>query len=680
MSSMWRAALLIPLLVGTVSASAQYSTPYAYRPAPTYAAPSVSYAIADWRRLRQSNGYSFASYANFLIANPGWPSETTLRRWAERAMRPGENAGLVLAFFAQDKPTTGAGFARLADAYAASGRMNEALQAARGAWASPDLGPDDEQAIWARYGGSFTGADADKRADALLFAKKPDDAARFYSSTSPPRRAAFAARIAMQGNASDAERLYQAVTGMVTSDAGLMMDRARYLRANNYEQAARQLAARPHQFVYTPADPERFFDMLLALANGAAQDRQWDTAYNIGRHLRDALPPGTDISRQPYAVRDNYTSLTWLAGMVALDRLGRPSAATAMFDAYAQGGRSLQVETKGNYWAGRAALAAGNVQEANAYFQRAAAYPELFYGQLALERLGRSVSAPPASSAQYTATPAQRAAFNGRRLVQAVRYLQQGGRADERALFVRALAESLDNNPDRGLAVEFAQQIGRQDLSVWVARAARNDGTMFYVRQGYPMLAASLSGQLWSLAHGISRQESSFDPYAVSHAGARGMMQLMTGTAREQAGKMGVGFDSYRLITDPNYNVMIGSAYFQRMLNMWDGNVPLAVASYNAGYGNVRKWVNAYGDPRGRVDVLKWIEAIPFVETKGYVQRVIENSVVYDFDAARLFPAIGDACLALSRKEPAGLIVVANGRLTAALHYARGIRAASRRI
>ena len=109
-----------------------------------------------------------------------------------------------------------------------------------------------------------------------------------------------------------------------------------------------------------------------------------------------------------------------------------------------------------------------------------------------------------------------------------------------------------------------------------------------------------------------------------------GMMQLMTGTAREQADKMGVGFDSYRLISDPNYNVMIGSAYFQRMMNMWGGSVPLAVASYNAGYGNVRKWINAYGDPRGNVDVLKWIEAIPYVETKAYVQRVIENSVVYD--------------------------------------------------
>jgi soluble lytic murein transglycosylase len=195
---------------------------------------------------------------------------------------------------------------------------------------------------------------------------------------------------------------------------------------------------------------------------------------------------------------------------------------------------------------------------------------------------------------------------------------------------VKALAESLHTDSDRYSALNLSQELSRPDLAVWTTRLARIDGSAFYFRQAYPTLSASVSSSLWSLAHGISRQESSFDPYAVSHAGARGMMQLMTGTAREQAGKMGVGYDSYRLITDPGYNVMIGSAYFQRMLDMWGGSIPLAVASYNAGYGNVRKWVNTYGDPRGQVDVLKWIEAIPYTETKGYVQRVIENSVVYD--------------------------------------------------
>jgi soluble lytic murein transglycosylase len=383
-------------------------------------------------------------------------------------------------------------------------------------------------------------------------------------------------------------------------------------------------------FFYRPAVVERFYDMLLLLANDAAQDRQWQTAYNIASQIDDALPTGADVSDQPLGVRDNYTSLAWLAGSVALDRLHHAKSAIAMYDRYGRAGRSLQVQTKGDYWSGRAALAAGQFAAANAYFQRAAAYPELFYGQLALERLGRSVSPPPQALPQYTTTAAQRASFNANRLVQALRNLGQQRQSTEQALFVRALAESLDNDAERGLAVELGQQLGRQDLGVWTARMARVKGSMFYVRQGYPTLSASVSPQIWSLAQGISRQESSFDPYAVSHAGARGMMQLMTGTAREQAGKMGVGYDSYRLISDPNYNVMLGSAYFQRMLNIWDGNVPLAIASYNAGSGNVGKWVRQYGDPRSQVDVLKWIEAIPFVETRAYVQRVIENSVVYD--------------------------------------------------
>jgi soluble lytic murein transglycosylase len=310
--------------------------------------------------------------------------------------------------------------------------------------------------------------------------------------------------------------------------------------------------------------------------------------------------------------------------------MNSPANAIAMFDRYAQGGRSLQVLTKGDYWAGRAARAAGRFKDADSYFERAAAHPSLFYGQLALERLGRTVNAPPQALPQYVTTQFQRTAFENRRLVQAVKILGQQGRSAEQALFVRALAESLDNDADRNLAVELGQQIGRPDLAVWTARMARVKGSDFYVRQAYPTLSASVSGELWSLAHGISRQESSFDPYAVSHAGARGMMQLMTGTAREQAGKLGVGFDSYRLISDPNYNVMIGSAYFKRLLENWNGSIPLAVAAYNAGSGNVRKWVDRYGDPRGDVDVLKWIEAIPYVETRAYVQRVIENSVVYD--------------------------------------------------
>lgn len=631
MSSMWRVAVIVPVLLATApSSSAQYGATGTYGAVGNYANQSVAAALNQWRTLRQSSGYRFSDYASFLIAYPDWPDSTRMRIWAEKAMQPGENPATVQAFFTAQKPRTGNGWARLADAYAANGLMAQALDAARRAWLSADLSAADEQAVWSRYGGSLTRADHDNRVDSLLFAKKANDAARFLASTSPERQATFAARIAMQQNSTEADARYGAIIGAVTRDAGLMMDRARWLRSNNYRSAAEQLAAREHAFTHKPVNPERFLDMLLLLAGDAVEDRNWLTAYNIASQADDALPDGLALATQPSGVRDNYTTLAWLAATVALDRLNRPQSAVAMFDRYARAGRSLQVQTKGYYWAGRAALAAGRFQDANGYFERAAAYPDLFYGQLALERLGRSVAPPPAALPQYVVTSVQRAAFDSRPLVQAVKLLGQQGRSTEQALFVRALAESLDNDSDRNLALEFGERIGRQDLPVWTSRMARVKGSTFYVRQAYPTLSASVSPRLWSLAHGISRQESSFDPYAISHAGARGMMQLMTGTAREQAGKMGIGFDSYRLISDPAYNVMIGSSYFQRMLNIWGGNVPLAVASYNAGSGNVGKWVRQYGDPRSQVDVLKWIEAIPYSETRAYVQRVIENSVVYD--------------------------------------------------
>ena len=258
MSSMWRAAAFIPMLLAFAPASsAQYAAPSGYAPAPAYA-PTVAASLDQWRTLRQSSGYRFSDYANFLIANPDWPDEARMRGWAEKAMQPGENARTVLAFFAADKPRTGNGWARLADAFAATGQSAQALDAARKAWRSADLAATDESAIWARYGGSFTRTDNDDRVDALLFAKKADDAARFVTAASPDRQAAFGARIAMQQNSADAESRYATVIGTVTRDAGLMMDRARWLRANNFGSSAQQLAARPHQFLYKPADPERF--------------------------------------------------------------------------------------------------------------------------------------------------------------------------------------------------------------------------------------------------------------------------------------------------------------------------------------------------------------------------------------------------------------------------------------
>ena len=133
------------------------------------------------------------------------------------------------------------------------------------------------------------------------------------------------------------------------------------------------------------------------------------------------------------------------------------------------------------------------------------------------------------------------------------------------------------------------------------------------------------------MIHAITRQESQFSQNAVSHAGARGLMQLMPGTAREQAGKLGIYYDPGSLMSDPNYNIRLGDAYFARMMDTFAGSYPLAVAAYNAGPGNVNRWLRDNGDPRyGGVNWIDWIERIPLQETRNYVQRVLENAVVYE--------------------------------------------------
>jgi soluble lytic murein transglycosylase len=133
------------------------------------------------------------------------------------------------------------------------------------------------------------------------------------------------------------------------------------------------------------------------------------------------------------------------------------------------------------------------------------------------------------------------------------------------------------------------------------------------------------------MVHALIRQESQFAQNAVSHAGARGLMQLMPGTAREQAGKIGLSYAPESLMSDPSYNIRLGSSYFARMMNYYGGSYPLAIAAYNAGPGNVNKFLRQNGDPRtGAIGWIDWIERIPLSETRSYVQRVIENAVVYN--------------------------------------------------
>ena len=335
-----------------------------------------------------------------------------------------------------------------------------------------------------------------------------------------------------------------------------------------------------------------------------------------------------------YPIRDDYTSLMWLGGTRALFTLNDPARAAQLFTRYGAAAHTPQSRAKGYYWAGRALARASERQTAKRYFEVAAAYPDQYYGQLALERLGRAL---PELHDQPGGTPtaAERAAFLAHPLTLAVREVAREADWQTTIRFFREICARAQTPVDHGLVADLARAMGRRDLAVVLGQDAGNDGLDGFRDISFPQMPIPEGGD-WTMIHAITRQESQFSQNAISRTGARGLMQLMPATAADVSRKLGIPYSPAALTADPAYNIRLGDTLYAHLMHIYGGAYPLAIAAYNAGPGNVAKWLRANGDPRqGTIDWVEWIERIPVTETRGYVQHVIENAVVYE----ALFPA-----------------------------------------
>ena len=593
---------------------------------------NANLALQRWRLLSQSDNLSFEDYAAFLVTYPGWPEDTRMRRNAEQAIDINSfSPARVIAYFERFEPTTNAGAAKYAVALQAAGRGDEAVAMARQAWRGGTLTNADEVALQQRFGGRFTRDDHDARMDALLWARATGDARQQLALTSPTRRPVFEARLAQLTESRDANARANAVLREGSADPGFLADRARYLRATGNSMAARSLLANRPPLATRPADIETWFEANLLQAEAAHNDRQWSTAYRIAERADDALPPLARVADLSSRARDKYSDLMWIGGTAALHGMRRPADAVALFDRYARSYDSPNISSKGFYWAGRAAAEAGMEKEAKEYFERAARFPAYFYGQLAHERLGRPLPEF-RRTVNATVSEADRRAFDAQPLVIATKAAAQSAPWRDQIRFYRALAYNAKSPTDYALLSDLSSRIGRRDLGViaGISMLGENNGAIDATLFPFMNVPAGFERQ-WTAIHAITRQESQFAEGAISHAGARGLMQLMPGTAREQAGKTGLFYDRGALTTDEAYNIKLGAGYFDRMLSYYGGAYPLAFAAYNAGPGNVNKWLRRNGDPRmGGIDWVRWIEDIPISETRNYVKRVLENAVVYD--------------------------------------------------
>lgn len=642
----------VPAPQAVVAAAAPAPAPApVVAPAPVY--DPLRVAIDQWDALRRDGPATFNDIYRFLVAHPGWPAETTLRQRAERLITAATPPVDRIDYFRRYPPLSAAAKFRLAEAYLALGRAAEAQPLVREAWTSDGLNASQEAEVLTRFGGLLTPVDHVARVDRLLWSGFASAAERLLPLLPAERRPWAEARIAFRKDALDAEYRLAQVPPHFQTDPGLLLDRVQWLRRNNRSAEARQIMAAANISPGTATDAEKWMEERLELARGASRDQQYELAYQLAANHR-AFPLGRPLNSWSDGERDEYTSLEFLAGWTAMRALGRAAVAADHFQNYRNGAQAPLTQARGDYWAGRAAEAAGDTVRARRFLESAATHPDYFFGQLALERLGRPIALPPVQ--QVAVTPAARQTFASNELVRAAKLLGESGDRTRQSLFLRKLVEQAQTLEQQTLVAELAPALRRPDVGVLVGREARNNGQLALLNAAYPRLPLGQEmASDWTMIHAITRQESRFDRAAVSAANARGLMQLMPGTARETAARVGVGYDFERLTQDEQYNVLLGSAYFRTLLDRWGGNHVLAVASYNAGPGNVNRWIRANGDPRDpNVDIVDWIEAIPFSETRTYVWRVIENAVVYDMlhpGQARM-PATNRLSAYLGKRRP----------------------------
>jgi soluble lytic murein transglycosylase len=585
--------------------------------------------LLDWYRLRRGDGTA-AEIAAFLDENPGWPSEDILRGRLEEALfAEGGDSTVIAAYFKDTEPKSAAGLAVLASVHLAHGETDKARALAAKVWREHDLPAELQHGFLARFGSMLTQEDHKWRLDRLLV-----DDIRWKSGRD--ERAALAKSViallpkSEQGQAEARLQVFQRArvdksrlkgAPGASTDWGLVFHKIQELRrAEKLETAAKLVLG-------APIDPnvvvnlDDWWSERQQLAYLALKANKPKLAYDL---VREAGP----LSVNP------LNEQAFMAGWIALRYLKDGDAALRHFTAFTGTADGPLSRAKANYWLGRAAEAKGDQEKARKAYQAAAREKDTFHGLLAMQKLDPrrrqiTIAAPEMPSGEEIAK------LNGMDAAKAVALAHAAGvsRAVTR-IFLRQLATLKDTEGWSAMVAHLAHAMDDTQTAVRIGKAAiaKGHNLIYYA---YPVHALPDYKPLrpppeTAFLLGLARQETEFNTEIVSGAGARGILQVMKGTANHVCRAYKIKCSHDRLLSDASYNTMIASAYVADRMAEFSGSYVLGLSSYNAGPGRTRQWIREFGDPRkAGVDPIDWIERIPIEETRRYVAKVLSNIQIY---------------------------------------------------
>jgi soluble lytic murein transglycosylase len=565
--------------------------------------------------LSNAPGLPSSEIAHAAAELPGWPGMATFRNNSERALYKENPApSVVINAFGNTAPQTVEGVVILARAHVANGNVRAAQAVLGPFWRKKKLDDKQETMVLKEFSQVIPRSDHLTRMLTMLYERRVKSAGRVAKLANAS--SLYEGFAAVLQNSSNAGRKLTQIDSSWKSNAAYIFANAQYLRRQEkFRQAADLINTAPRDAA-SLVDPDAWWTERRVLSRELLDIGDAKRAYRVAA-MHSAETPSVAADAEFHA------------GWYALRALRDPDTARRHFTRIAEISSRPMSASRAYYWLGRAAEA-GSAGSARDYYARASRYGTTFYGQLAAAKLGQhSLQLP-----YPKPTDAERNRFAGREAVRAIQRLEQTGYESRAALLYSGLAQELDSPGELALLAVMAERKNNHFISLRVGKAAAQRG-IDVGALSHPIGAipesANISGSGTALAYAIARQESEFNPGAVSSAGARGLLQLLPGTAKGVATRAGMTYSQARLTTDAAYNATLGAKFLGEQIAKFDGSYVLTFAGYNAGPSRANEWKARYGDPRGKSidEVVDWIERIPYTETRNYVQRVMENYQVY---------------------------------------------------
>ena len=571
---------------------------------------------------KTTNSASFYDYLTFINNNPYYPRINRLRYLAEHKINNNvHKAKTILNWFDGKEPLSAFGKIKLGEIYLSQGKIEKGSKLIKEGWIKARLSKGQLKYLRKKYKNIITVEDNVKRVDWHAWEGKHWDVRRMLRYLPKDYTTLYNARQILMSQSYGVDSAITKVDPKFKNDIGLKYDRLKWRRKRGRLDSSLEI------LFNTPNDPtklvrlDKWWKERAILSRSLIYKKKYALAYKVSSN--NSLNAGPE-----------FAEAEWLSGWIALTFLDDPNMALLHFhNFYKNVGYPISL-SRGAYWLGKSYKEINNKNKSEEWFLEASKYLNTYYGQLAFVEINGDKSFTLIN--QIKVSDKSKKIFNKNPLIKNVKLLKELNKTKYTKDFIKHLALTNLENGSEILSGQLATEIGRYDFAIQIAKNASYE-KRFYNDLNYPIINTpkivnNKRMPKSELVLSVIRQESEFDQKANSSVGARGMMQLMTYTARLVAKQAKLPYNKKRLKQDPNYNIQLGSYYLAGLLEVYEGSYPFALAAYNAGPNRVKYWKKINGDPqKGKISYVDWIELIKFKETRNYVQRVLENVNVYRY-------------------------------------------------